>query len=104
MYPARELKRLALRKAVLRRNLAEGRVQCAVAATAALAPLAWLDRAAAFWRRLSPLAGLAAVPLGLMAQRLVFPRLKILGSLARWSPLILGAARGIRSVFASKAA
>jgi hypothetical protein len=55
--------------------------------------LEWLDRMLAFWRQLSPLAQFAAVPLGLLVQRTVFPRLKILRTLVRWSPLVFAALR-----------
>jgi hypothetical protein len=35
------------------------------------------------------------VPLGVLVTRTVFPRLKILGSLVRWGPLVFGAVRGL---------
>ncbi len=97
MYPDRELTRLAVHKAALRRDIALRRAQCAEAAARVAQPLAWLDRMLAFWRRLPPLAQFAAVPLGFLVTRTVFPRLKILGSLVRWSPLVFGAVRGISS-------
>jgi hypothetical protein len=62
-------------------------------------PFAWLDRMLALVRRTSPIVKFAAVPLGFLAARTVFPQRKILGSLARWSPLVLGAMRGISSAF-----
>ena len=95
MYPQRELTRLAAYKALLRRDVALRRTQCAVAIARVAQPLAWLDRMVAFWRRLSPLVRFAAVPLGVLVTRTVFPRLKILRSLVRWSPLVFGAVRGI---------
>ena len=94
MYPERELNRLAVHKAALRREIAANRVLCAAAAAGVARPLAWLDRVVAFWRRLSPLAALAAVPVGLLVQRTLFPRLKLLGPLLRWGPLLVGALRG----------
>jgi hypothetical protein len=66
-------------------------------------PLAWIDRVLSFWRRISPLAQLAAVPLGLMIQRAVFPRLKILRTLVLWSPLLFGAARLVGRTFSTRA-
>jgi len=66
MYPHRELTRLAARKAALRRGIALRRAQCADAAVRVAQPLKQLDRALAFWRRLSPFAWLAAVPLGFL--------------------------------------
>jgi hypothetical protein len=95
MYPDRELIRLAAGKAALRRDIALRRVQCAAAAARVAQPFDWLDRALAFWRRLSPLTQFAAVPLGLLFQRTVFPRRKLLRSLVRWGPLAFGAMRVI---------
>jgi hypothetical protein len=93
MYPDRELIQLAATKAALRRDIAVHRAQCAKAAAKAVQPLEWVDRMMAFWRRLPPLARFAAVPLGLLVRRTVFPRLKILRALVRWSPLVFGAVR-----------
>ena len=97
MYPQRELNRLAAHKAARRRGIAFRRAQCAEAAARLAQPLAWLDRMLAFWRRLSPRAPLAALPLGFLASRIIFPRSKVLGSLVRWGPLVFGAVRGISS-------
>ena len=99
MYPAEELIRLARYKAVLSRRITRHRAQCVKAATAAAQPLAWLDRMLTIWRQLSPFAKFAAVPLGFLAKRTLFPRRKILGSLVRWSPLIFNA---VRTVFKSR--
>jgi hypothetical protein len=98
MYPDRELTRLAAHKAALRRDIALRRTQCVEAAARVARPLEWLDRMLALWRRLSPLAQFAAVPLGFLVKRTVFPRLKILGLLMRWGPLVFSAVRGISSV------
>ena len=97
MYPDRELIRLAAHKAALRRSIGFHRIQCVQAAARLAQPLEWLDRMLAFWRRLPSFARVAVVPLGLIVARTVFPRMKILGSLMRWGPLILGAVRGLRS-------
>jgi hypothetical protein len=97
MYPQRELIRLAAYKTALRWDIALRRTQCAEAAARVAQPLAWLDRMLALWRRLSPFAPLAGVLLGWTATRIVFPRRKILGSILRWSPLVLGLARSIGS-------
>ena len=48
MYPDGELNELAVYKAILRRRISRRREDCAVAATGALRPLAWLDRAIVF--------------------------------------------------------
>ncbi len=93
MYSHEELIRLAAHKAVLRRRIAGHRVQCSQALAGAVQPLAWLDRALDLWRRISPVAKIAAVPLAMVAKRLFFPRAKLLGSLLRWGPLALGVIR-----------
>ncbi len=103
MYPDRELNQLAARKAALRREIALRRVQCTEAAAQVAQPLEWLDRVLAFWRRLSPLAQVAALPLGLLVQRIVFPRRKILRSLMRWGPLVFSAVRGINRAVRTRA-
>ena len=98
MYPQRELIRLAAYKAALRRGIALRRAYCATAASRLAQPVAWLDRMVAIVRQLSPVALFAAVPLGVFVQRTVFPRMKILGTLARWGPLVVNAARGFGSM------
>lgn len=95
MHHERELNRLALHKAVLRRRIGRHRAECVRAATHVLQPLAWLDRALALWRRLAPFAAFAAVPLGfLLLKRSAAPRPRMLGTLLRWAPIVLGAVRG----------
>ena len=93
MYPQQELNRLAIHKAVLRRDIAVRRARCVEAAARVARPLDWMNRMLAFWRQLSPLARFAAVPLGILIQRAVFPRSKILRTLVRWGPLVFGAMR-----------
>jgi hypothetical protein len=91
MYPDRELTRLAAYKAALRRDVALRRAQCAVAAARVAQPLEWLDRMLAFWQRLSPFVKFAALPLGFLLKRSLAPRTRILGTLLRWGPSVLGA-------------
>jgi hypothetical protein len=98
MYPDRELIRLAGYKAALQRDIALRRLECRALAVQVARPLEWLDRAVGFWRKVSPFAKVAALPLGLLVKRTVFPRIKVLRSLLRWGPLAFGAARGIRSM------
>jgi hypothetical protein len=95
MYPQRELRALAARKAELRQRIFERRVECAAAATRLAQPIEWLDRAWEQWRRLSPVLKLAAVPLVLLLKRLIAPRTRVLGSILRWGPLAYGAVRGL---------
>lgn len=103
MYPNEELTRLAAHKATLRRGIALHRAQCAEAAARLAQPIDWLDRATATWRRLAPLAQLAAVPLAFALSRSLFPRLKFVRPLLRWAPLIVGAVRGVGAIFKSEA-
>jgi hypothetical protein len=94
MYPDGELRRLAGEKASLRRDIALRREECADAAERVARPLEWLDRAVGLWRRFSPLAKLAIVPLGLLIRRRFLRRHRLLGALVRWGPLAAGVARG----------
>lgn len=102
MYSDRELNRLAGYKASLRHRIACRRTECVALATRLTRPVAWLDRALAFWRRLSPFTQFATVPLGLLVSRAVLPRRGLLGSLVRWGPLAFGAARGLGALFRSR--
>jgi hypothetical protein len=96
MYPDEDLTRLAGHKAALRRNIVRSRAQCAQAAAGVLQPLERLDRVLAFWRRISPIARFAAVPLGFVLKRVLFRRSKMMGSLVSWAPLVAGVIRGIK--------
>jgi hypothetical protein len=95
MYPQRELIRLGVHKAALRRRIARRRAECVEAAVHLAQPLEWLDRAVALWRRISPFALLAAVPLGFLIKRTASPKLKLLGTIMKWAPIVLGAVRGV---------
>ncbi|HEX2861104.1 MAG TPA: hypothetical protein VHN79_05675 [Lacunisphaera sp.] len=72
MHWDRELTRLAARKAGLRLRIASRRAQCGAAMEHVTRPVAWLDRALATWRELSPWLELAA-PLGLLLKRASTP-------------------------------
>jgi hypothetical protein len=102
MYPQRELNQLAVHKVALRRGIAFRRAQCTEAAGRIAQPFAYLDRMLSFWRRISPLVQFAAVPLGFLVARTIVPRRKMLGSLARWGPVVFGAVRGISSAVKSR--
>jgi hypothetical protein len=82
---------LGWHKAALRRRITLRRLETADAVAEVVRPLHWLDRAAALWQQVKPFAKLAAIPLGLMAKRVFFPRFKLFGSLFRWGPAIFGA-------------
>jgi hypothetical protein len=98
MYPQRELIRLTAYKAALQRDIAIHRAQYTRAAARVAQPLELLDRMLVIWRKLSPFALFAAVPLGFLVQRTIFPRLKLLRSIVRWSPLVFSAVGGIGSL------
>ena len=98
MYPDGELNELAVYKAILRRRISRRREDCAVAATGALRPLAWLDRALVFWRQISPLAKLAVIPVGLLLKRVLFPRVGFFGKLLRWAPMLFTAGRAFTAM------
>ena len=97
MYPQSELDELTRRKATLRCRIARQREEMAEATSVVTRPLAWVDRAVALFQRISPLALLAALPVGLLVKRTVSPRLKIVGSLLKWAPIVLSAVRGFNS-------
>lgn len=96
MYPQGELKVLAWRKARLRRKIAVQRDDCAEAASRVAEPLAWIDRALAQWRRLSPFLKFAALPLGFVLKRSLLPRTHLLGTLLRWAPAAFGLFRSFK--------
>ena len=102
MYPQRELIRLTAYKAALQRDIARDRAICVAAASHVARPFELLDQILDLWRRISPLAAFAAVPLGFLFQRTVFPRLKILRSLMRWGPLVFTAVRSISSLVTTR--
>jgi hypothetical protein len=89
MYPQGELTRLAALKAGLRERIGARRNECAAAAQVALRPLVWVDRARDLWRRFSPLAKTALLPLGLALwrHRPATPRWP--ATLLRWAPAVL---------------
>ena len=100
MYPQQQLIRLDAYKTALRHDIALHRDQCARAADRALQPLRLLDRALALWRKFSPLALAAALPLGLLLRRDGASRHGILSVLLRWGPLLFSAAGGRQSALA----
>ena len=95
MHPDSDLVRLASHKAALRRSIARHRAQGASALTRLARPIVWLDQGVDAWRRLSPWAKFAAVPLGFLLKRSTARPPRLLGTLLRWAPGVLGAARRI---------
>jgi hypothetical protein len=104
VYPQKELTLLAAHQAALRRRIAARRAQVAIDFGRVAQPLEWLDRMLALWRRVPPIAKIAAVPLGLFVQRTIFPRRKTLSSLLRWGPVVFGLMRGLGGAVKAEAA
>jgi len=102
MYPSEELIRLDAHKAVLRRRITRHRNQCVHAVIHLSEPVEWLDRLLALWRKISPFAKFAAVPLAFLAQRTLFPRGKLMGNILRWGPIVFGAVRRIGTAVHSR--
>jgi hypothetical protein len=95
MYPHRELIQLAAHKAALQHRISSHRTQCVGAATRIVRPIEWIDGILAFIRRISPLARLATLPLGVLLHHAAGPRLQHWGVLLKWAPLLFGALRGL---------
>lgn len=95
MYPDGQLSELAVHKMALRQRISLRRRLCVVAAARASQPLARIDHALTQWRRISPLAKMAAVPAALLLKRTLFRRAKIIGPLLRWGPLAFKVFRGV---------
>lgn len=98
MYPRGKLRQLAVRKSRLRKEIALERAQLMQSATRAMQPVAWLERAHAWWRRASPFVLGFAIPLGALFRRTPSPRLQKLRALLRWAPIIVRAVNVLSSV------
>ncbi len=101
MYPHRELSDLGARKAALRVEIAHLRTECEVAAAVVTRPLVLADKAIAWARSLSPLAVIASLPLGAIARvalerGVAGSRMKFLGPLVKWAPVVFTAVRGLQ--------
>jgi hypothetical protein len=91
MHPESDLIRLAAHKAVLRRTIARRRAECVTAYTRVVRPLAWVDQGVTVWRSLSPWVKLATLPVTFLFGRAAIPRARLLGTVLRWSPVVLAA-------------
>lgn len=98
MYPDAELDRLETHKAALRLRIAIRRLEISIAAAAAGRPVVWLDKVVAFWRRVSPLAKIAAIPAALLLQRTLHRRTGLLGTLLRWGPAIFSTGKAFSAM------
>lgn len=97
MYSERQLVRLDRHKAALRQRITARRATCAAAVARVAQPVEWLGRVIAFVRKLSPLALLAALPLGGLLKRSASPRWSAITRAVRWVPLAFSALRGLRA-------
>ncbi|MDB6094661.1 MAG: hypothetical protein JWM32_2223 [Verrucomicrobia bacterium] len=97
MYPAGELDELALRKRLLRSSIARNRWEMREAAVELVRPLEWVDRVIAKWRQISPFMKIAAVPLGFMLKKSIFPRIGIFSSLIKFAPMAFSMFRSFRA-------
>jgi hypothetical protein len=95
VYPNEELRSLAAGKALLRQRISTRRLECAAEASRLARPIAWIDRALAGWRRLSPLVKMASVPVGLWMGRSRARPLRTAGAVLRWGPVLLGVFRSL---------
>ena len=96
MYAQRELTRLALRKTLLARRIQARREVCAGQIAAVMRPIGWLDSFRAKWNHVSPIAKVAAVPLGLLLKKAFFPKVHLFGGLIRWVPVAVSIFRSVR--------
>ena len=96
MYAERELKRLSEVKSVVRRRIARRRSETVGQVDRVLVPARWVDRAWIWWKSVSPMAKLAAAPVGTWLLGTLFRRRKAVRPLARWAPLLWSAVQGFR--------
>ncbi|MCR6654282.1 MAG: hypothetical protein NVV63_00365 [Opitutus sp.] len=74
-------------------RIAERRAACAREIGELVRPLATVDRVVGTWRRVAPVASVAAVPASIAFTQFVLPRLHGARKLLRWAPVALKAAR-----------
>jgi hypothetical protein len=92
---------MTARRVALQAAIDTQRVATAALVTRAFSPLQTLGQVHTAWRRLPAFAIAGAWPLGWIFQR-TFPQAKVLGTILRWSPFVLGALRAITAVTAQR--
>ncbi|MEO6569214.1 MAG: hypothetical protein ABIO94_10670 [Opitutaceae bacterium] len=97
MYPDGDLNALAAHKLALQRRIGFRRDECVELAARVAVPLEKIDHVIAQWRRISPLAKIAALPMAILVKKTLFRRSKILGPLLRWGPLAFKVLRGVKA-------
>lgn len=95
MYPAGELELLARRKTFLRLRITMHRMQITQASSRLARPLGVIEQLWAKWRQISPFVKMAAVPLGMMAKKKFFPKMRIFSALVKWGPAIFSSLRSM---------
>ncbi len=85
---------LARRKAVLLDRICVDRDEVAAAAARLAEPIQVVDRGVTYWRRVSPMVKLAAVPIGILLGRVLKRRARKLSAALRWGPVVFAAVRG----------
>lgn len=94
MYAERELKRLSDVKVVVRRRIARRRNETINQVDRVLVPARRVDRAWSWWKNISPMAKLAAAPVGTWLLGGLFKGRKAAAPLMRWGPLLWSAVQG----------
>ncbi len=97
MYPSGQLKALARHKAHVIQRSAFLRQEAVTAARGIEQSLSWVERAMDIWKRVGPLVKYGSVPLAFLARKFLFRKVRFLGPLIKWGPILLGLFRGFRS-------
>jgi len=97
MYPKVDLEILGQRKADLMDRIRSRRADVEVDFDAVMRPVLWAENAYAKWKEISPFVKFAALPLGFLLKRKVFPQSGgIISGLFRWAPLAVNVFKAMR--------
>lgn len=95
MYPAGELKRLALRKTLLEARIAARRWQCIEHGDVLVEPVVAIDSLVERWRRIAPLTKAVGLPVGLWIFRRLIRRFRRMSQYAHLVPVVFQTARAV---------
>lgn len=89
MYPQADLALLDQRKQALLLSIRTNRVECAARLSEVMKPVQVAEGLYARWKAISPLVKVAAVPVGVMLKRKLFPEGGggLLSGVMRWAPM-----------------
>lgn len=89
MYPQANLEALAQRKQALLSSIRTSRAECAAHLSVIAKPIVWAEGLYARWKAVSPIVKVAAVPVGVMLKRKLFPKGGggFAAGLLRWAPV-----------------